>query len=210
MLWCIVNPGYGSRALRVAKQAGVRGGTILRAKGTVKNRLLEILDLNDVRKEIVIMVAPENVAEDAAKAMAKQLAFHKPNHGICFNIPLAGLVGLGSRKNVDFEKVWEVSELTHYAIFTVVERGKAEEVIEAAQGAGSRGGTIINARGSGIHETETLFAMPVEPEREIVLILAERDSTEAIISSICDSLQIEKPGNGIIFTAPVNGAIGLA
>ena len=91
----------------------------------------------------------------------------------------------------------------------VVDRGKAESVIEAAAEAGSKGGTIINARGSGIHETSKLFSMEIEPEKEIVLIISEKHLTETIAASINDHLGMNTPGNGIIFIQDVNKAYGL-
>lgn len=81
--------------------------------------------------------------------------------------------------------------------------------MEAATKAGSRGGTIINARGSGIHETHTLFAMAIEPEKEIVLILSENNTTEAIVAAIRQELRVDEPGNGIIFVLDVNETYGL-
>lgn len=95
------------------------------------------------------------------------------------------------------------------AIFVVVDRGKAEAVIDAATKAGSRGATIINARGSGIHETSTLFSMAIEPEKEIVMILAQVSLTESIVSIIHERLHIDEPGQGILFTLDVNKAYGL-
>lgn len=95
------------------------------------------------------------------------------------------------------------------AIFVVVERGKAEAVIETAEYAGSRGGTIINARGSGIQERSTLFNMAIEPEKEIVLIISEKEKTDNIAASINKSLEIETPGNGIMFVLDINKTYGL-
>jgi len=95
------------------------------------------------------------------------------------------------------------------AIFVIVDRGKAEAVIDAASKAGSKGGTIIHARGSGIHETSKLFAMEIEPEKEVVLILAEKNLTDPIVSTIREELQIDKPGKGIIFIQAVDRAYGL-
>lgn len=95
------------------------------------------------------------------------------------------------------------------AIFTIIDRGKADAVIEAAKQAGARGGTIINARGSGIHETQMLFAMEIEPEKEMVLILVKKELMEPVVSSIREQLQIDEPGNGIIFVQEVNQIYGL-
>ncbi|HCL01135.1 MAG TPA: transcriptional regulator, partial [Lachnoclostridium phytofermentans] len=102
-----------------------------------------------------------------------------------------------------------VEKTMYNSIFTVVERGKAEDVIEAAQKAGSKGGTVINARGSGIHETQKLFHMDIEPEKEIVLILSEEGTTDAIVKSISECIQIEDPGKGVLFVLDVSKTFGL-
>ena len=91
----------------------------------------------------------------------------------------------------------------------VVDRGKAEAVTEAAAKAGSRGGTIIHARGSSIHETSKVFSMDIEPEKEIVLIISDMNKTDEITASINEQLQINEPGNGIIFVQDINKAYGL-
>lgn len=82
-------------------------------------------------------------------------------------------------------------------------------MIEAAQKAGSKGGTIINARGSGIHETQKLFNMDIEPEKEVVLILSESKTTDSIVNSIRECLKIEEPGKGILFVLNVAETHGL-
>ena len=207
LLCCIVNSGHGSKALKIAKNNGVKGGTICLGRGTVKNKLLEFLDLTDIRKEIVFLIAGSETVQKAAQALHNEMAFHKPNHGIAFRLSLTNF--LVTEHDV-FNKDDKVVNKTLYnAIFTVVDKGKAEDVIEAATKAGARGGTIINARGSGTHETRVLFAMPVEPEKEMVLILSKDDVTERIAESIRTELQIDKPGHGIIFIVGVNETYGL-
>jgi len=99
--------------------------------------------------------------------------------------------------------------MTHSAIYTIVDKGKAEAVIEAAAKAGARGGTIINARGSGIHETERLFHMEIEPEKEIALIVAKNENLDPIIESIRKELALDEPGNGILFVQDVKRTYGL-
>jgi len=209
LICMIVNFGLGSKAIKIAKKNGVSGGTIFLGKGTVKNRILEFLDLNDSRKEIVLMIADKDTAYNALDILAKELAFHKPNHGIAFTIPVVNLLG---RKDCQYQANKEKRGDTgtmYQAIFTIVDRGNAENVIDAANKAGARGGTIINARGSGIHETHTLFSMAIEPEKEIVMIICKTDMTDAIVSSIREHIHIDEPGKGIIFVLDVNKAYGL-
>ena len=94
-------------------------------------------------------------------------------------------------------------------INTIVEKGDAERVIDAAVAAGSPGGTILNARGSGIHETSRLFGLEVEPEKEMVIVVAPREDVQGIVAAIYDALELGEPGNGIIFIQDVARVRGL-
>lgn len=207
LICVIVNDGHGSKILKIAKRHGVHGGTIFLGKGTVKSRLLEFLSLYDVRKEIVWMAAERKTAFDALAKLDAEVHFDKPHHGIAFTVPIEGVMGtrcINCGNNIE-----RGVNIMHKVIFTVVDKGRAEEVIEAAVKAGSRGGTIISARGSGIHETSKLFSMEIEPEKEIVMILAETAATDTIASAIKDRLKIDEPGNGIIFIQDVGQVYGI-
>lgn len=207
IIYVIVNPGLGSKVIKIAKQHEITGGTVFFGKGTVKNRFLELLDLNDVRKEIVLLISERIMVENTLKIMDKEFKFNQPHHGIAFSIPVKSFKGRKSCS--DSKENRGGNDKMYDAIFTIVDKGKGDVVIEAATKAGSRGGTIINARGSGIHETSTLFSMAIEPEKEIVLILTECAVTESIVSSIRERLEIDKPGNGIVFVQDVNQTYGL-
>ena len=94
-------------------------------------------------------------------------------------------------------------------IVTIVNRGFAEEVVEAAKKAGAEGGTIINGRGSGIHENAKLFGISIEPEREIVLTLIDRRKTEKVLEAIYNSVELNKPSRGMAFILEVEKAVGI-
>jgi nitrogen regulatory protein PII len=205
----IVNFGLGSKVMQTAKKLGISGGTVLLGKGTIKNRLLEFLALTNVKKEIVLMVSNKNTATKALEELNKKFKFAKPSHGIAFTIPVSQVLGARSWQSDEVKEGRGAETIMYHAITIIVEKGNAEDVIEAATEAGSKGGTIINARGSGIHETSKVFSMDIEPEKEIVMILSEKDSTDAIVASIRKKLKIDEPGNGIIFIQDVNNTYGL-
>ncbi|NLP13346.1 MAG: P-II family nitrogen regulator [Clostridium sp.] len=210
LLCVIVNFGLGSKVMKFSKQMGMPGGTIFLGRGTVNNRILEFFDLSDIRKEIVLMLGKKTTTYNALEELNKKFRFDKPNHGIAFSTSVMNILGTKSIESNDINKEKRGAEKTMYnAIYVVVDKGKAESVIDAAKEAGARGGTIINARGSGIHETSKLFSMDIEPEKEIVLILADDQITSPITSSVREKLQIDQPGNGIIFVQSVNKTYGL-
>jgi nitrogen regulatory protein PII len=210
LICVIVNYGLAGRVLQKAKKAGIPGSTIFFGRGTVNSSLLNFLSLYDERKEIIIMGADQCTADHAFDELNKHFRFDKPNHGIIFTISLLDVVG--SRCCISehhYKKETEVNKYMYELIITIVNRGKAEDVIEAAKAAGAKGGTIINARGSGINETSKLFNMEIEPEKEMVIIITNKEISKDIVTSIREKLEIDKPGNGIVFIQDIKEAYGI-
>ena len=89
--YLIVNQGMGSKLLSYAKTLGLQGGTIFMAHGTINNSLLKLLNLNENRKDVVLIA--ENLNQDGSqlKKIADHFQFHRPNHGIGFNIAITQL-----------------------------------------------------------------------------------------------------------------------
>ncbi|MFC4401575.1 P-II family nitrogen regulator [Gracilibacillus xinjiangensis] len=208
VMYVIVKFGLGSKVLKEAKKCGVTGGTVMIGKGTIHNRILNLLAISDVRKEIVIMIANRKTTEVTLQHLNKVFNFEKPNHGIAFTTLITDLLGTRSCK-INDQSESEEGKTMFQNIMVIVDKGNAEDVIDAAKTAGSKGGTIINARGSGIHETSKLFSMDIEPEKEIVMILSDKNATTAIVDKIRSNLKIDEPGNGIIFVQEVSQTYGI-
>ncbi|HPV49407.1 MAG TPA: P-II family nitrogen regulator [Smithellaceae bacterium] len=210
-LYVIVDWGRGGRIIKTAKQHGILGATVFLERGTVENRLLDLLGLCTVKKEMVLMVTEQKVAFETLEILNRKYSFDKANGGIAFCIPVARVYGARCYENIlpDDDEGGGEDKTMYRAIFTIVDRGRAEDVMDAANEVGAKGGTIINARGSGIHETNKLFSMEIEPEKEMVMILSEKSVVDSIVSSIRKKLDIDKPGKGIIFVQEVSRAYGL-
>jgi len=94
-------------------------------------------------------------------------------------------------------------------ILTIVNRGFADLVMEAAKNVGARGGTVVHARGTGVAEAEKFFGIIVQPEKELVLILTEREKKNAIMTAICTHGELKEVGKGICFSLPVDQVVGM-
>ena len=208
LICCVVNRGDASKALKIAKKYGVKGGTIYMGKGTIQSRLLDILGLNEVRKEVISMIVEDELASAALRGISKEMQFHKPNHGIAFSYSVSEFIG---SKNIilDKQSSSEVKNNVYKVIFVVVDKGKGCDVIDAANEAGARGGTILNARGSGIHEVQRLFSFEIEPEKENVFIITKSDTKDGIVESIRTKMRIDEPGTGVLYVIDVNEVYGL-
>lgn len=95
------------------------------------------------------------------------------------------------------------------AIFAIVERGKADAIVEKAKKAGAKGATILYGRGTGESEARKFFNLHIESSKEIIIIISENETLEPIIDAIVTSGRLKEPGVGILFTVPVTNLIGL-
>lgn len=207
LLCVIVNNGVGRKILHRARELGIRGGTIILGVGTSTGKFWDLLTLRDVRKEVVFMVASKEIARIVLDKLHQEHDFNKLNHGIAFTSAVAGAVGCKWYKELEKDEE-KGDDVMHHIITAIVEKGRGEDAVEAATEAGSRGGTIINGRGAGIHETQKVFGMDIEPEKEIVIIISEVSKTEEIISRIRKKLDMDIPGHGIVYVQNVSKVYG--
>lgn len=94
-------------------------------------------------------------------------------------------------------------------IITIVGRGYSEQVMKAAKLGGATGGTIVLARGAGMHEAEKILGFSIHPEKEIVLILTLREKKQDIMRAICQKCGFCTEAHGISIAVPVEDAMGL-
>ena len=94
-------------------------------------------------------------------------------------------------------------------IMTIVNRGFADHVVDAAREAGAHGGTVFYARGTGIQEVEKFFAISIQPEKEIVLNLVRHEETQAIMHAIVAAAGLKTDAKGLSLALPISDALGI-
>ncbi len=208
MLVVIVEQNKASKVLHLADEKGVTASVAMLGRGTASRTIFDYLGLNDKKKAVLMLFGKTEEITDLADYLVEKLEMDKPNHGIAY-IESAFNV-FGTEDNASGSENIKRGENMYNAIYTIVEKGNADDVIEAAQKAGSRGGTVMHARGSGSEEARKVFNMLIEPEKEIVLIISEEAKTKDIVESIRKETQIEEEGKGIVFVTRVEQTYGLA
>lgn len=99
--------------------------------------------------------------------------------------------------------------LTNFnVIFTIVERGRGEAIIQATHEAGAEGATLFFGRGTGVHEHKKILGIPIEPEKEIVITLIEKEKTDAVLDAIVKAGRLNEPGHGRAFVINVEKMAG--
>lgn len=95
-------------------------------------------------------------------------------------------------------------------IATIINRGFSDDVMDAARDAGARGGTVVYAHGTGLHEGNGFFGLSIHPEKELILILADEEHRKEIMQAIVRHNGLSTEGAGITFSLPVTNVAGIA
>lgn len=214
LLVTIVKKGLASKVVNATKEAGAKGGTILfgRGHGIYEKRTWLGFTMN-TEKEVILTLVPEGKIDAILSSVEKAGNLSKPSQGLGFVIDVKKIAGVAHMmKYFNDNDVMEdkmKSPIYYDLIVTIVNKGFSEQIVEASKKAGAEGGTIINGRGTGIHEKAKLFSIPIEPEKEIVLTLINREKTKEVLQKIVEEGDLEKPGKGIAFILEVERTVGI-
>lgn len=95
MIFCIVNAGFAVEAMEVAKKAGAKGGTILRARGTANPEAEEFYNISiQPDKEVLWIIVPKEIKDDVMHKLYQDAGLASEGKGIAFSLPVSDAVGL--------------------------------------------------------------------------------------------------------------------
>ena len=95
VVFAIVNAGYADDVMDIAREQGVRGGTILNARGVVKEEAAAFFGITlHQDKEILMMVVEKSIRDNVLNAIYKQMGMAKKAKGIAFSLPVSDVAGL--------------------------------------------------------------------------------------------------------------------
>ena len=99
--------------------------------------------------------------------------------------------------------------MSHKCILAIVNNGFSEAAMDAAKACGARGGTVLHGRGTISKEAEKFFNISIQPEKEIVMILALVELIDNILKGLYNAIGTSTPAQGIAFALPVDEVIGI-
>lgn len=95
VIFAIVNAGFAEDAMDVARQQGVRGGTILNGRGVAREKEAAFFGITiHAEKEILMMVVEKDIRDQVLNALYKEMGMDKKAQGIVFTLPVADVAGL--------------------------------------------------------------------------------------------------------------------
>jgi len=211
---------------------------ISKGRGTASSEILDLLGIGAGDKAVMLCLEQQVLVQVLMKEVRKKLKRGGPGAGIAFTVPLSAIndpvllifkqsihknekiaeelaAGLRQKamENSGQENKggkMESNAITHDLIVAAVNHGYSNELMNTARGAGASGGTVISARGQAHEGAVKFFGIPVQDEKELILILTSREKKVALMKAICEAHGLNSKAQGIIFSMPVDNVMGLS
>lgn len=214
-LTAIVDRGERRTVRRVLAGYGLPLTFNIMGEGTARTELLDYLGLGDRKRDIVVSGVCGSQKQVILTALTTGLKLKKQGNGILFTLPMFNVGGTRTlsilRGDVPVDAVCKGETMRHHRaelVITIVQRGYAPEVVEAAQEEGAQGATVVHGRASSTDERRQFFGIMVEPQKDVVLMLVPRDVTANVMKAITKAAGLKTAGKGICFSMPVADVVG--
>ena len=87
-LYIIINAGFATKIVDIARENGSTGATIFNARGSVANPQTIFGITIDPEKEIVFTIVEKEVAIKIMQAVKEKAGVGTSAHGLCFYLPV--------------------------------------------------------------------------------------------------------------------------
>ena len=218
VLFVIADSRLGNKIADIYKKDNLPVSFIIHGNGSANSETLDFLGLEDTRKVIFISFLTNSKIQHVYEILQDKLDFNVPGTGIAFTLPISSIssvisqlcITAESKMKIESEGFHMTQNNTYELILTIVSSGYFNQVMDVAKAAGATGGTLIHARGLGTEEAVRFLGITIQPEKDIVLIVAPRDKKQSIMDNITHEVGLATAGKGICFSIPVETAIGLS
>lgn len=191
----VVTRGKGSQMMNLLRRRGASYAICTFAEGTVPGHVLRMLGMAKTKKELVLALISQDIEDSCYEGLAFELKLDHPGHGVAFSVPLC-----------NHPEPSENNPLA--ASLIIVDKGKGEDVLDLFEQLGLRGGTMLSAYG-GATIAKILFDMPVQPEKELVFVVAPEMKIKEMFAALGPTLKLDQPNQGVAASFPITRSLGL-
>ncbi len=185
---------------------------VLHGRGTAVRSMLDILGIEDTEKRIVLTVADNEKTKELIRDEKQKMFVGVPGHGIIVSVPIKSVGGgktLSYLNNGQQNAKYSPSiSYSYELIIAISNEGCTDMVMNAARKAGARGGTVVHGKGTGNRNNEKFFNVSIAQEKEVILIVAERERKTDIMREIVSSAGPSTVAGAIVFSLPISDVAG--
>lgn len=213
----VINDGQASAIVNMLNGVNSAVSFITHGEGTAKNDFYDVFGVGEQKKQVIFSTLKKNDWETYAKLLNERFSVSQAAKGISFMLNIDAVSGVSTYKFLtdrriepkETKGVTLMNKCDYEVIFAIVNHGYTDLVMNAAKRVGARGGTILSARGTGNKDIEKFYGVVISPEKQIVMILVKKDIRDAVLNAITAEANIHSKGQGIAFSVPADGVVGL-
>ena len=202
------------RVLKLFRRYRITYSCSVSGTGTASDSLMSYFGLSDIKKNVIISVVPEFLETKIMYDLHNKLNLYEPGNGICFSLPITSASRYLSNQYKDLsipkEEYTMKDEKSYELVVLIVSEGYASVAMDAAKKVGAGGGTLINGIGLGSKEATKFLGITIEPEKDVVLILVDKEEKRKVMEEITHVVGLSQEGRGICFSIPVDNVVGLS
>ena len=201
------------RMEKIYRDAGTKVTMSMLGRGTATLQHLSVRGLSPTEKTVLCTVADADTMRLLIRRAKAKLLIDIPGNGVLAAVPIKSVGGRKTLENfVDPARAGAGKpDMTfdHELICVVLNEGYSDMVMDAARPAGATGGTVVSAKGTGLHQSERFRGLSLTNERELLLIVAKSSVKADIMRSITEKAGLQSEAGAICFSLPVSQAAGL-
>lgn len=201
--------------IRVYKENNALVNYITLGHGTAQNELLDTLGLDSNERAVCFSVVTPASWDNVKKTFERKMRIDVPGTGIVFLLPFSSVAGkrelsffVGDQPFIKGDEQ-TLKDTEHELIIAICEQGHNEAVMNAARKAGAGGGTVIHAKGTGMHQAEKFLGISLAAEKDIIFIVTLTSRKNAIMRAIMEEAGLSTRAKAICFSVPVTDTAGL-
>ena len=213
ILVAITERGNGRELVEWMAKRGIGYQFRLSGQGTASSEMMDILGLGSSDKDIVISLGKQSAIEAVAHEFTDSMASMRRGRGIMMLLSpnavgnlMASILsmqeGIGIKEGEEPMK----NEHKHSLILISVNQGYTDQVMQTARLAGAMGGTIVKARLAEEAAAEQFQGLALQPEKEIVAILAADTIKAKIMNDVNAAFGLTSEAQGVVLSLPVDKA----
>ena len=211
----IVDRANGPKYTKLYQDCGVDVTFQSLGAGTATGDILDYLGLEAAEKLLLFSVQEEADWLNLKNEMRHKLQIDAPGGGIAFTVPLSSIGGkhtlqfLLNKSEYQKEEESVLKNTQHDLIVVIANRGYIETVMDAARTAGAYGGTVIQAKGTGMEHAEKFLGVSLANEKEMIFIVSKAEQKNDIMKAVMEQVGANSKAQAIVFSLPVTDTAGL-
>ncbi|MBP5686802.1 MAG: P-II family nitrogen regulator [Clostridia bacterium] len=183
-------------------------------RGSTSDSVLNALGLERVERIMFRTLVTDKCAEEIRKGLLRDMRITDSGNGFYVSVPVDSIGGNMSKnyflgeEEIKKEGVIVEEKSKFVLLITIADKGNVDLIMDAAKSAGAKGGTVVSGKGTGTNIAK-FFGAVISEEKEMVYIVATRDTRDAIMKAIMEKAGKDSDAHGVVFSLPVEEVAGI-